>query len=211
MGRQVLMAGIAIVLAAAPALAQQGPEKRTGRGGGPPAAGVERNVDAALARAEALGLDDATIQALREMRTELQALDDDFRGRVREFRQQARDRDVEAREARRAEMRARQEEARGLRQERSEALAPFQERYETLLSTEVRAELRQSVRRDQRPRAGRRPAGSRNDLRAGVGRPGIGVARGPIARWGRGGFVGPARAEAARRARLRMIRRRDIP
>ena len=130
------------------------------------APGIVRNIDAALARAEALGLDEARIESLREMRTELQAVDQEFQGRARQFRQQVRDQDAEARAARRAEMQARREQARDLNKQRQESLVPFQERYEALLSVEERASLRQLMREDIRGRGRMAPGQRREGVRS---------------------------------------------
>jgi Skp family chaperone for outer membrane proteins len=192
MRKRALWAGMALLAAAAPLAAQQGAGPRGGpdRMGAARAPGIVRNIDAALARAEALGLDETRIESLREMRTELQAVDQEFQGRARQFRQQVRDQDAEARAARRAEMQARREQARDLSKRRQESLVPFQERYEALLSVEERASLRQLMREDLRGRGRMAPGQRREGVRS--RRPGAnrGAARGSRRPNGRAGVRG---------------------
>lgn len=142
---------VGMLAAATPLLAQQGPGARgpQGRGAGPAAPGVERNIDRALARAEALGLDEARIQELRAMREELAQVREGLDREAASFRDEARQRDRELRESRR-------EQAQALRQQRQEALRPFQERFESTLTEAQRNQLRDWARQDgaRRGRAG---------------------------------------------------------
>jgi hypothetical protein len=153
------MLSLGALLIGAPISAQQDSTRAGARGPRMARPGVERNIDAALARAEALGLDEARVEQLRAMREELRTANRQFGEEARAFAESARAQDRELRESRRSQMRE-------LAERRQTAVAPFQERFESLLSEEERSELRDSVRRQvarrgavARNRAGGRAAG----------------------------------------------------
>lgn len=205
MKTKLAMLVLGALLAGAPGSAQQDSTRSRMRAPRMARPGVERNIDAALARAEALGLDEARVEELRAMREELRAANRRIGEEARELARSAQARNRELREARRSEMRA-------LAEQRESAVAPFRERFDDLLTEDERNRLRESMRRQRparnavaRARAGGR-AGDRVLRRdRAPGRAGVRAGRGfrPAQR-----FRNPAgRSDVLRRARIGVPRR----
>lgn len=198
---------MAFLVAAAPAAAQGG-ARGGGRGMGPGTPGVERNIEAALARAEELGLDEARIQALRELQADLTPVREELDREMEAFRTEWRGERPASRDSLRARMQANREQMEAYRERRIQALAPFQARYESILTVEERVKLRDALRDGRGGRAGALRSGGRSGaIRGGmVG----GNLRGAAAFRGRGAGLPALQGRTglvARRARLAAVER----
>lgn len=175
MRTRLLTAAALAILTAVPLAGQRGargPARGFGADGGSPGAMLERQVEAALDRREALDLTEAQVADLEALRGDLEATLAPIREELRELRSEARDRSGTRDEVR--DRMAALRDRRGALQARLDTLrSPLQARFEQTVSPLQRQELRRSAAPDRRGGAG--------VARRGSGRGSVGVrgVRGP--------------------------------
>ncbi|NNF37938.1 MAG: hypothetical protein HKN71_04675, partial [Gemmatimonadetes bacterium] len=157
--RAMAMMGIAaaLVFTTGPVAAQRGGpggigmDRDRARAGSP----LERQVDRALARRDALGLTEAQIAQLEALRSDIEEALEPLRAEGRSLRSEARDRSGEPEEVR-ARMQDLRAQSRGLQARNDTVVAGLQQRFEQAVPPLQRRELARSGRADRRPGEARR-------------------------------------------------------
>ena len=221
-GRSMAGAVALLVLAAVPLSAQRGsraPMRGPAMERGVPGAALDRQVEAALERREALGLDEAQVAELQRLRADLEGAMGPIRSELDQLRSETRDRSGDREEVR-ARMEAIRDRHRALRARMDTVRAPLQARFEQAVPPLQRRDLRVAQRQDRREGVrdrrialaegargtpgrglnrpglrgdrGRMPAAAFRGDRRGGGGPGMVPPRRPLRRPG-GGFGSPGR------------------
>ncbi|MBT8338213.1 MAG: hypothetical protein KJO11_16620, partial [Gemmatimonadetes bacterium] len=163
--RAMAMMGIAaaLVFTTGPVAAQRGGPGGIGMDGDRARAGspLERQVERALARRDALGLTEAQVTQLEALRSDIEEALGPLRAQGRSLRSEARDRSGEPEEVR-ARMQDLRAQSRALEARNDTVVAGLQQRFEQAVPPLQRRELARSGRADRRAgearRAGRRGA-----------------------------------------------------
>jgi hypothetical protein len=200
--RAMAMMGVAaaLVFTTAPVEGQRGGpgSVRMDRDRGRVVSPLERQVERALARRDALGLSEAQVSELETLRSEIERSLEPMRSEGRELRSEARDRSGDPDEVR-ARMQDLRTRNRALRARSDTVLAGLQERFEQAVPPLQRRELARPNGRDGRAGAVRGAPGRGGDrLQRDRGvRGGAGVARRDVRVRGAGPAVVRGRAPAA--------------